>query len=856
MNFGLPTHGRWFTTTFTTKHRGRHRGPPAASASATWRSTDAPIAPRGLVRLVPMAPVPPPRGVHVRFLLPLRPPPHTHVALLGNHERLGGWDPTRAITMVREEGDVWCGTVELPRSGNLAYKYVLMAQGEEPGQVVQWQPGNDLVLAMEQEVEQTCPDHLNEISKCVEDATLHVVDAWEPCSRRTVPTWDPYQRSVKDTDDRSSNQAQTSNTNEDECPETQEETQRETAAQGETSKNEGREGEGTSADQEARRTLLVDCGTWQTRCAVLEEGKLVQLLTEREDQESVAVGDLLLGIVKSYVPVMKAYLVDIGAEKFALMDVGLHKAKRNMRVVLTEQQLQYSDEELSVEETDEEEEEDIDEGEDQSGVYTMSFSEEVLSGSDANDVEFPENKLSEEDDEEDILDDNDTISASVNQERGDLFVPGDAVVVQVTRMPSGRKGHKVTGTISLSGKLTVLTPQTLRVGVSRKIKGLERSRLSYVASEYQPPNCGVIVRTEAEDRSEGELKEDIKSLYASWTMVLQKAHSRCNNSKHAVRPKRLLKGASLIETIVKDMFGRKVDELVVNSKAEYMALKSGLQTAGYKELSNRVHHFKKKNALLFDEYGIGEETEFPLFTAECLPLEGGGNIIIQATDALTTIDVNGGRAVFNQDLKSEEAVLGVNIAAAGKIGQELRLRDIGGIIVIDFIDMKMKNHRKQVEEEFIKWAGTDGADYKIGSISDFGLLEITRARRMPHLSAYHNMTCKCPSCEGSRYVQTPIAAMQAIEREVRRWKISASGEKDGYKYTNTNRPQLKLITGGMLGKYLRLHRRQLNRLESKEKVQLKTSIDPFMQEGSFRILDSSTQARTATTGQRAAAKRK
>ena len=855
MDVGFPPWW-WFTTTFTTKQRGRHRGPPAASASATWRTRDAPVVPRGFVRLVPMAPVPPPRGVHVRFVLPLRPPPHTHVALLGNHEHLGGWDPTRAIPMVREKGDVWCGTVELPRSGNMAYKYVLMAKGDQQGQVVQWQPGNDLVLAMEQEVEQTCPEHRKEEPNCLEDITLQVVDAWEPCSRRTVPTWDPYQRGTDATDQRS-NQAPTSNNNADECRAKNDGAQKDTAAPGEPSKVEGQKEQGASADHEVRRTLLVDCGMWQTRCAVIEEGNLVQLLAEREDQESIAVGDVLLGVVKSYVPVMKAYLVDIGTEKFALMDVGLHKAKRNMRVVLTEQQLQYNDEDSSVEETDEEEEEDIDDGEDQNGVYTMSFSEEVLSGSEANDLECLENELSEDDDvEEDILDDDDNISASVSQEVGDLFVPGDALIVQVTRMPSGRKGHKVTGTVSLSGKLTVLTPQTLRVGVSRKIKGIERSRLSYIATEYQPPNCGVIVRTEAEDRLEEELKEDIKSLYASWTMVLQKAHSRCNNSKHAVKPKRLLKGASLIETVVKDMFGRKVDELVVNSKAEYMALKSGLQTAGYKELSNRVHHFKKKNALLFDEYGIGEETEFSHFTAECLPLEGGGNIIIQATDALTTIDVNGGRAVFNQDLKSEEAVLGVNIAAADKIGHELRLRDIGGIIVVDFIDMKMKKHRKQVEDEVMKWAALDGADYKIGGISDFGLLEITRARRMPHLSAYHNMTCKCPSCEGSRYVQTPIVALQAIEREVKRWKISASKEKEGHKDTNTSRPQFKLITGGMLGKYLRLHRRQLNRLESKEKVQLKTSIDPFMQEGSFRIMDSSNQARTAATGQRAASKRK
>lgn len=801
-----------------------------------------------------MTPAPPPGDVHVRFLLPLRPPPNTHVALLGNHERLGAWDPRRAIAMVRGKGDVWSGKVELPRMGRMEYKYVLLAERGERGQVVQWQPGNDLVLAMEQEVGQTQMQSHEEECASMEEAMLQVVDVWEPWSRRTVPLWDPHHEREQQAHGQQPNDAQTSRNGTTKHRITQKSNGTDAPSHGQAEKQAGEEEE-AKENQDVRRTLLVDCGTWQTRCAVMEEGKLVQLLTEREDQDSVAVGDVLLGVIKSYVPVMKAYLVDIGTEKFALMDVGLHKAKKTMKIVSTEPQLQCNEEDSAEEETEDEEEEEAEDSEDEGGVYTMSFSEEVLSGSEVNIEESLEDGVSEEI-EEDIAEYDDTMSLSASQDIGDLFVPGDAVVVQVTRMPSGRKGHKVTGTISLSGKLTVLTPETLRVGVSRKIKGLERSRLSYIASECQPPNCGVIVRTEAEGRSEEELMDDIKSLYTSWTMVLQKVRSRCKSRKHAVKPKRLLKGASLIETIVKDMFGRKVEELVVNSKAEFMALKSGLQTAGYKELSSRVHHFKKKDALLFDEYGIGEETEFVSFTAECLPLEGGGNIILQVTDALTTIDVNGGRAVFNQDLKSDEAVLGVNIAAAGKICQELRLRDIGGIVVIDFIDMKKKICRKQVEDEVMKWAALDGADYNIGNISDFGLLELTRARRMPHLSAYHNMTCKCPSCAGSRYVQTPLAALQAIEREVKRWKISASNETEGAGHSNANRPILKLITGGMLGKYLRLHRRQLNRLESREKVQFKISIDPFTHEGLFRLEHSGNQPRTTTTGQRAAAKKK
>lgn len=774
------------------------------------------------------------------------------MALLGSHERLGGWDPKRAIFLERRPGDVWLGHADLPSDARIQYKYVVMPEskdeektsdGTKNDRVIQWQPGQDLVLTLSQEMQDEWPTNegndpgiVLETNKSYDEDDmepfLQVVDVWEPNARRSMPAW--TKRAEKGNDSKSSG-----------------------AAQGVQSKGKpdaaGKHEDKNEKETEVRRTLLVDCGTWQTRCAVLEEGQLVQLLTDREDQESVAVGDVLLGVIKSYIPVMKAYLVDIGVERFALMDVGLHKAKKIMSKLMAGESVEYVEDDSLTTDDSEYDEEEQGEQECNDDVYMMSFSEDILSGSDGTSLGASSDGLS---DDGAVLLSDDATTSSTSQDIGDLFSPGEQVIVQVTRMPSGRKGHKVTGTISLSGKLTVLTPETVRVGVSRKIKGLERTRLACIAAECQPANCGVIVRTEAEGRLEVELSEDIKSLHTSWTMVLQKAKTRIERKPRGGHPKRLLKGASLIETVVKDMFGRKVDELVVNSKSEYLALKSGLSAAGYKELAEKVIFFQKQDALLFDEYHIGNETEAPLFGSECLPLEGGGNIILQVTDALTSIDVNGGRAVFNQDMESEAAVLEVNLAAARRICRELRLRDIGGIVVIDFIDMKKKPSKKLVEEEVERCAALDGADFNIGKISEFGLLELTRARRMPHLSAFHNLMCKCPSCEGSRYVQTPLAGLQAIEREVKRWKVLVVDELRELGYTNTNRPVLKLIVGGMLGKFLRANRKQLNRLESREKVYFKISIDPFLTEGLFRLEHKKSSARSLASPSRAPSKKK
>jgi len=298
-------------------------------------------------------------------------------------------------------------------------------------------------------------------------------------------------------------------------------------------------------------------------------------------------------------------------------------------------------------------------------------------------------------------------------------------------------------------------PFASRVGVSRKIDNREqRAKLRELVSKLVPKNSGGwIIRTVAEDLTEQSCKREIDHLHSLWKKVKRKAAS-------ARAPALLQRETSLIRGITRDLFSDKVDSLLVDSKLLHNEITQYLKPID-PELTRRVQLYGGETSL-FDEYDI--ETEIrSLFTSR-VDLPSGGYIIIQPTEALTSIDVNTGRYTGKKD--PESTILRTNLDAAREVARQLRLRDIGGIIVVDFIDMESHGNRDKVLQELRTHLGRDRARTKAFAVSDLGLVEMTRQRVRPSL--WQSMTGECPTCSGTGRVLRPEVVVRRMERSLKR----------------------------------------------------------------------------------------
>jgi ribonuclease G len=336
----------------------------------------------------------------------------------------------------------------------------------------------------------------------------------------------------------------------------------------------------------------------------------------------------------------------------------------------------------------------------------------------------------------------------------DLLQKGQEILVQVTKEPIGSKGPRVTTQISLPGRFLVLVPFSGAIGVSRKIEDpAERDRLKAIARESRPPWGGLIVRTAAEGASKRQIKRDLKFLVKLW--------GRTNNAAGKKRAPSLVHSEmGLTAGLVRDVFTTDVDRLVVDSRRGYREIAGYLRTVA-PELKSRVE-LHRDSTPIFDAYEIEGEIEKSL--RRKVYFKKGGYIVIESTEALTAIDVNTGRYTGKQD--QEETILKTNLGAAREIGRQLRLRDIGGIIVIDFIDMATDANRQKVVQELKKVLARDRARSKVYPIGELGLVQMTRQRVRPSL--LHQYTDPCPECEGTGKVLSIDSIMLLVERAVRR----------------------------------------------------------------------------------------
>lgn len=350
---------------------------------------------------------------------------------------------------------------------------------------------------------------------------------------------------------------------------------------------------------------------------------------------------------------------------------------------------------------------------------------------------------------------------------------GTKVIVQVVKEGLGTKGPALSAYPSLRSRFWILITCCNRIGVSKKITGVERTRLRVIAKTLQPSGFGLTVRTVAAGHSFQELQKDLDGLLSTWKGIVEHAKSAALAAEEGVEgavPVMLHRAMGQTLSIVQDYFNEKVKSMVVDSPRTYHEVTSYLQEIA-PDLCDRVELYDKRIPI-FDKYNIEEEINSIL--SKRVPLSNGGSLVIEQTEALVSIDVNGGHGMLGQGTSQENAVLDVNLAAAKQIARELRLRDIGGIIVVDFIDMADESNKRLVYEEIKKAVERDRSMVRVSELSKHGLMEITRKRVRPSVTFMISEPCTC--CHATGRVEALETSFSKIEHEICRL-LAASIQK-------------------------------------------------------------------------------
>jgi ribonuclease G len=429
--------------------------------------------------------------------------------------------------------------------------------------------------------------------------------------------------------------------------------------------------------------LLIESDAHQSRVAVLEEGRLMEVRIERRREERL-VGAVFKGRVTRVLPGIEAAFVDIGLERDAFLYAG-----------------------------------DI---------------QDPLQG-------FEEAELGQEVEEQ-------ILNRPINQ----LIAEGQEVLVQVVKEPLPNKGARVTTFVTLPGRYLVLLPASSDIGISRRIDDPEeRQRLEDALSEIRPVNQGLIVRTMAEGAETGRLEANLQRLVGQWVEIEQR-------SREASAPALLHHDLELPMRAVRDSFDDSFEVLWISGAEIYEEVVSYLRRVA-PELVDRVE-LHVPEGTLFERFGVESELERALSNRVWLP--SGGYLVVSPTEALVAIDVNTGRYVGEVDLK--ETALTTNLEATREIARQLRLRDLGGIVVADFIDMEDPDHQSQVMAALEAELAHDRARIRIGGLSDFGLVQITRKRSRSDLVS--QLTRPCPTCGGLGRVKSETTVLLELRRKV------------------------------------------------------------------------------------------
>ncbi len=535
-----------------------------------------------------------------------------------------------------------------------------------------------------------------------------------------------------------------------------------------------------------RKEILINSQSEdEIRIAITENDSLVELFIETPETER-HVGDIYLGKLAKVIPGMNAAFVNVGLEQDAFLhfsDVG--DSYESSAAYLSGEDVELKDED------DEEDDYLVEEGataaeqkvirprnnqnprgrnNDRSyqdpAPSTNQGLELKLAGdreqSGPSTLTLPSSKREGQNGGRDSNQRNNRpiptlLQANVNLESG------QNILVQVTREAFANKGVRVTSRISLPGRFLVLVPFEPGIGISRKVYSVrERSRLRRIVRSMKPRELGVIIRTVAENKEESALREDLEKLLAQWADIEKKI-------KEGKAPMLVCQDQSLASSVMRDLFTPDVNRIVIDSKRMYKEVMDYVEWAA-PNLTGTVELYRGQKPL-FDAFDIEQQIEQTL--TRKIPLPSGGYLFVEHTEAMVVIDVNSGRyaARREQELNS----LKTNLEAAREIARQLRLRDIGGIIVVDFIDMNDERNKKKVYDEMKKEFRKDRAKSSILPLTEFGIMQITRQRIRQ--SIVQSLSEPCTVCAGTGLLVSKTTILKQIERWLERFRSESKERK-------------------------------------------------------------------------------
>jgi ribonuclease G len=465
-------------------------------------------------------------------------------------------------------------------------------------------------------------------------------------------------------------------------------------------------------------SLVINVDIAETRVALIEGGSITELFVEREQDKS-PVGNVFLGKVTRVLPGMQAAFIDISLDRAAFLHVEDVVPQEDMDNLLNGE--------------DDEEHEAHVEGDEAAAVEAKprAVARRVTRATPIRDV----------------------------------LKEGQSLMVQVSKGPIGTKGARVTSHVALPGRYVVYLPTVDHVGISKRIgNDVERKRLREAIEAVKPPQGGFIVRTVATGLTKKQLKADVGYLVKQWEAVSKR------RSEVKSAPAMLYEDLDITLRVARDYFTEDVDKIIIDSQSEYERVRAFIGTF-LPERVNDIEFYQGRDPI-FDEYGIEDEIARAL--SRKVPLSSGGYLIIDQAEALTAIDVNTGRFT-GKGKDVEETIYQTNLEAVQEIAYQLRFRNIGGLIVLDFIDMERPKNRDRVYKTLIEALKKDRATTTITRISELGLVEMTRKRTRESLG--RTLFEPCFFCDGTGQLQSKATICHEIVRQIRREKDSLPGYK-------------------------------------------------------------------------------
>lgn len=552
--------------------------------------------------------------------------------------------------------------------------------------------------------------------------------------------------------------------------------------------------------------MIMNVTPGETRIARFENGVMSELTIERDSDLQVA-GNIYLGRIARVLPGMQAAFVDIGLEKAAFLYVA---------DVVPDLFEGIGDDDL-----DEvgKNGDSAQSGEDDNGQEAGPEGDAQASESSENQNAAPQGSRGKPK----------FSKRPPRRQRGplprieDVVKEGQTIVVQIAKEPIRTKGARITSHISLPGRYLVYMPTVGHVGVSRRISSFEeRARLKEILHRHKPASGGFIARTGSTGATEEKLVEDMKNLIETWQQIYAK--------KEKSRPPAVLHtDLDIVLRAVRDNLSADIDRLVIDSREDHEHVLRFVEK-NMPELKNRVQLYDKDTPL-FDVYGI--ENEITRALGKKVWLKSGGYLIIDSSEALTAIDVNTGKFVGKKDF--DETIMTTNLEAVDEIAYQLKLRSIGGIIILDFIDMTRYSDRARVYQALKEALRKDRVKTTISKISDLGLIEMTRKRTRDSLT--QNLSETCHYCNGTGFVKTPITVAFEVFREIRRM------------YTAITNRQVLVKTHPRVAKILfNEGRERLEQLETRIQKRIVIETDEKMHLEEFQIRGREMPVQQQRTG--------